>query len=189
MNFKTWTRRVVLGSLCTIGNPLFAATGVAELKGTADGSKISGTVHLEDITGGLKVRAFFRGVPAGEHAFHIHEFGGCGDMGKAAGSHYNPMSAPHGHIMKDGTGRAHAGDMGNVVIAQDGTGNLEAFLPGVTLSASALSVAGRAIILHDHKDDFSQPVGNAGGRIACGPIVITGPASPIATPAATPIKK
>jgi Cu-Zn family superoxide dismutase len=37
----------------------------------------------------------------------------------------------------------------------------------------APTVAGRAVVVHEQEDDFSQPVGNAGGRIACGPIVIT----------------
>ncbi|MBI4430987.1 MAG: superoxide dismutase family protein [Candidatus Omnitrophica bacterium] len=28
----------------------------------------------------------------------------------------------------------------------------------------------RAVILHEKEDDFGQPTGNAGGRIACGKI-------------------
>jgi Cu-Zn family superoxide dismutase len=35
-------------------------------------------------------------------------------------------------------------------------------------------VAGRAFVLHEKADDFGQPVGNAGSRIGCGPIVLTG---------------
>ena len=29
-------------------------------------------------------------------------------------------------------------------------------------------MSGRAVIIHEKADDFSQPAGNAGGRIACG---------------------
>jgi len=42
------------------------------------------------------------------------------------------------------------------------------------------------VILHEKVDDFSQPVGNAGGRIACGSIVLTGPVAATA-PSAPPV--
>ena len=44
----------------------------------------------------------------------------------------------------------------------------------VTLPAASLTgknaILGRGVILHEKPDDFSQPTGNAGGRIACGVI-------------------
>ncbi|MBI3291414.1 MAG: superoxide dismutase family protein, partial [Elusimicrobia bacterium] len=43
-----------------------------------------------------------------------------------------------------------------------------------SLSGSKYAVGGRAVIVHEKADDFGQPVGNAGGRIGCGLIVITG---------------
>ena len=113
-------------------------------------------------------------MPPGLHGFHIHEFGGCGDSGKAAGGHYNPEGAMHGMLAKDGPHKAHAGDMGNITVDANGGATLETVLPNVHLTGGASSVAGRAVILHEKADDFSQPTGNAGGRIACGPIVITG---------------
>src|SRR5437879_5897501 len=91
-----------------------AATGAAKISGTAAGSTVSGTVKLEDTGAGLKVLAELSGVPAGDHGFHIHEFGSCDDAAKAAGSHYNPEKTPHGSIMKDGHKKAHEGDMGNI---------------------------------------------------------------------------
>lgn len=154
--------------------PVFAVSGIAEVKGTAAGSSIAGTVTFDEAAGGLQVRAMLTGLPPGQHAFHIHEFGSCADAGKAAGSHYNPMSAPHGHILKDGVGHAHAGDMGNLEVGKDGKASMQILIPGVTLVSSSVSVAGRAVIVHEKVDDFSQPVGNAGGRIACAPIVLIG---------------
>ena len=151
-----------------------AEMGVAAIKGTAPDSTISGTAALVDTPEGLKVSVNVSNVPPGTHGFHIHEFGSCEDTGKAAGGHYNPMNSPHGMIMKDGSKKAHAGDLGNIEIGADGTGKLEAVIKGVTLSNGKETVGGRAIILHEKADDFGQPVGNAGGRIACGPIVITG---------------
>jgi Cu-Zn family superoxide dismutase len=39
------------------------------------------------------------------------------------------------------------------------------------------SVVGRAIIIHANPDDFTQPTGNAGGRIATGVIGLANPAN------------
>ena len=157
---------------CAIAGRSWASSGVAEVKGTALNSTIAGTVQFEDTAAGLKVSASLSNVPPGQHAFHIHEFGSCADSGKAAGSHYNPMSAPHGQVLKDGMAHAHAGDLGNITAGQDGKATLEAVIPGLSLASGQYTVAGRAVILHEKVDDFSQPAGNAGGRIGCGPIVI-----------------
>ncbi len=152
----------------------FAAQGIAEIKGTAPDSPITGTVKFQEVDGGLKVEAQVQGVPpAGKHGFHIHEFGACTNQGKDAGGHYNPMGSPHGMLEHDGADKAHAGDLGNIEIKDDGTGTLSGMLPGVTLSGGDEAVAGRAVILHEKADDFGQPTGNAGGRIGCGVIVIT----------------
>src|ERR1035438_3218426 len=115
-------KKIISLSLVVIGlaSRGWAAMGVAEVKGTALNSPISGTVHFEDTAGGLKVSVALAGVPAGPHAFHIHEFGSCADSGKAAGGHYNPLSAPHGQVLKDGIQHAHAGDLGNITAGPDG---------------------------------------------------------------------
>jgi superoxide dismutase, Cu-Zn family len=153
---------------------VLAETGVANIKGTGMNSLLKGTVTLTDTSAGLKVDAHLTKMPPGQHGFHIHEFGSCDDMGKAAGGHYNPENAMHGMVVKDGIMKAHAGDLGNITAGTDGTATLEAVIPDVTLSGSKASVAGRAFIVHEKVDDFSQPVGNAGSRIGCGTIVITG---------------
>ena len=151
-----------------------AETGKALVKGTSEGSAVSGTATLSDAPEGLTVFVQVANVPPGQHGLHIHEFGECADAGKAAGGHFNPAGVPHGFLPKDGVGKAHAGDMGNIEIGPDGSGALTVTLPGVTLSSGPHSVAGRAIILHEKVDDFGQPTGNAGGRIGCGVITITG---------------
>ncbi len=166
---------VVCGILFSVGvgQAVLAATGVADIKGTAPDSQISGQATFKDVDGGLSVEAQLQGVAPGKHGFHIHEFGDCSDHGKAAGSHYNPEGVQHGDLMKEGHEKAHAGDMGNVEIGPDGTGTYQGTLPGITLSGGAQNVGGRAVILHEKEDDFSQPTGNAGGRIGCGTIDIT----------------
>lgn len=150
--------------------PAFAGNADAVLKGTAEDSPISGNIHFEETDSRLKMTAEVSGVPAGMHGFHIHENGSCADAGKAAGSHFNPDKAPHGLLSKDGFTGAHAGDLGNIEIAADGTGKLEAMLPGLSLSEGPHDVTGKSVILHEKEDDFGQPTGNAGGRIACGVI-------------------
>jgi Cu-Zn family superoxide dismutase len=131
-------------------------------------------VSFFDSPQGLQISAQLTGVPPGTHGFHIHEFGDCGDAGKAAGGHYNPHGTPHGFLPKDGEQKAHAGDMGNIEIGQDGSGTLTLTLPAASLSTGEHNVGGRAVILHEKSDDFSQPTGNAGGRIGCGIIAVTG---------------
>lgn len=149
-----------------------AETGTAKVKATAEGSAIEGVVSFQDTKGGLKISARLSGVLPGEHGFHIHEFGSCEDSGKAAGGHYNPLGSPHGHAVKNGMKKAHAGDLGNITADKDGKAWLDVTIPKLSLAGGKYGVAGRAVILHEKADDFGQPLGNAGGRIGCGVIVI-----------------
>jgi Cu-Zn family superoxide dismutase len=44
-------------------------------------------------------------------------------------------------------------------------------MKGVSLGDGANSLVGKALIVHDKKDDLkTQPSGNAGARVACGVI-------------------
>ncbi len=160
----------VLLLLSSFAGTVFAKTATVEIKPTKEGSSVGGTVRLEEVPEGLKVDAQVKGVTPGKHGFHIHETGACGDEGKAAGGHFNPDHASHGLLVKDGFSNAHAGDLGNIEVGADGTGNLETTLPGLSLSAGEHNIAGKSVILHEKEDNFSQPTGNAGGRIGCGVI-------------------
>lgn len=167
-------RMVGLGSACLVwATVVHAETGRAILQATSDGSSVTGAATLTDTPGGLTVEVQVSHVSPGKHGLHIHEYGACGDGGRAAGSHYNPSGVAHGFLPRDGVQQAHPGDLGNIEVASEGTGTLALVLPGVSLSGGAYSVAGRAIVLHELVDDFGQPTGNAGGRIGCGTILIT----------------
>ena len=163
---------VVTMMLC-LPSTLRAESGVARIRGTEENSKLSGQVTFQDTPEGLKISTVVSGVSPGVHAIHIHEFGDCGDAGKAAGTHYNPEKTPHGLFTKDGLQKAHVGDMGNLDVGADGLGKTDRVLPGVSLSLGRYNVAGRSVILHEKEDDFGQPTGNAGGRIGCGEILLT----------------
>lgn len=142
---------------------------LAKITATDPAGALTGEVRFEQKNGGLQVDAEVFNVPGpGEHGFHIHENGSCDDMGKAAGGHFNPLGVQHGFLPKDGMTAAHMGDMGSITIDDKGHGRLSIFLPGLSLLIGTHTVHDRAVILHEKADDFSQPTGNAGGRIGCG---------------------
>ncbi len=164
-----------LAFVAAIAAAAAAENGTAVMRATVAGSSVSGRAYFLDAKKGLKILLTLEGVPPGEHALHIHEYGDCGDAGRAAQAHYNPVGAPHGKAIEDGPRKAHAGDLGNVKAGPDGKAAVELFLKEAGLVSGRYPVAGRALILHEKSDDFSQPSGNAGARIACGVIVIALP--------------
>ena len=147
-----------------------AATAKAALK-DAKGQDV-GVASLTQTPGGVLIRLSVRGMPVGEHAFHIHAVGKCEPPDFAsAGGHFNPTSAHHG-IM---SGPGHAGDMPNLHIPSDGSLEVEILNTAVTLDKdkpnSVFHPGGTAVVIHAGKDDYtSDPAGNAGARIACGVI-------------------
>jgi len=69
----------------------------------------------------------------------------------------------------------HEGDLGNLEADSSGKADLELTDKMMTMSGEK-SIIGRGVIVHEKEDDLkSQPVGNAGGRLACGVIGIAKP--------------
>lgn len=163
---------ILVGVVLLVGEQAHAANGKAELRSTS-GSAMHGVVTLEEDGKSLRIKGSFRGLPPGRHGFHIHAAGACGNGGKEAGGHFNPGKRSHGQLLKDGRRKAHSGDLGNIEIGSGGRGRIDVVAPGLSLSRGRHNVAGRAFIVHAKPDDFGQPTGNAGGRIACGAIVLT----------------
>lgn len=130
-------------------------------KGTATFTELS--------TGGVKVHVHIEKAPPGTHGLHIHEKGDCSDPKAAsAGGHFNPGGMPHSGPMDM---KRHAGDLGNIEIKADGTGDLDITSDMLTVKPGPNSVVGRGIIFHEKNDDLTtQPTGNAGGRFGCGVI-------------------
>ena len=152
--------------------PAFAETHLAKaaIQSTDPATPLSGEATFEETEKGLQIKISVVKAPPGLHGLHIHENGDCTDKGNAAGSHFNPYGVPHGDLLKDGFGYAHAGDLGNIEIKGNGKGTLEKVIPGLTLGEGKYGLIGRSVILHEKEDDFGQPTGNAGGRIGCGVI-------------------
>lgn len=132
------------------------------------GSKTTGTVTFQQEGGVVKVTIAVSGATPGAHAVHIHEKGDCSAPDAAsAGGHFNPLKMNHGD---PATMIHHPGDFGNLVVGADGKGQKEFATTAFTLAPSELGVAGLSVIVHEKPDDYSQPVGNAGPRQACGVI-------------------
>ena len=145
-----------------------ADTAKAMLK-DANGEDV-GSVLLTQTSAGVLLQLSLKGVPAGEHAFHIHAVGKCEPPGfDSAGGHFNPGNAHHGMM----SGPGHAGDMPNLHAPASGPLDLEVLNAAITLDKdkpnSVFHPGGTAIVVHAGKDDYvSDPAGNAGGRIVCG---------------------
>jgi Cu-Zn family superoxide dismutase len=144
---------------------------VAAIHGTQGNEKVMGVVHFMETGNGVKVTADIDGLaPDSEHGFHIHQFGDCTDpKGMSTGGHYDPEGTKHhGH---PGEAMSHVGDMGNIKADDKGHAHVEVTLSTATINGKN-GILGRGVIVHEKADNFSQPVGAAGGRIGCGTIGI-----------------
>lgn len=134
------------------------------------GSTVTGTTTFTELsTGGVRAQVHIEKASPGIHGLHIHEKGDCSDAeAKSAGGHFNPAGMPHAGP-KDL--KRHAGDLGNIEIKPNGTGDLEITSDLLTVKPGPNSVVGRSVVFHEKADDLtSQPTGNAGGRLGCGVI-------------------
>lgn len=132
--------------------------------------KDAGTAVLTETPHGVLISLSLKGLPAGEHAFHVHAVGKCEPPFTSAGGHFNPQGKKHGIMAPEG---AHAGDMPNLHIPAGGDLSVEVLNAAVTLEKnkpnSMFGPDGTALVVHAGKDDYkTDPTGDAGGRIACG---------------------
>lgn len=142
-------------------------------------SGVSGVVKFAQPSGGKTiVHATIKGLKAGKHGFHVHEFGNLTEGCKSAGAHYNPHKKEHaGPTDAD----RHVGDMGN--IEADGTNDAVLHYEDNEISLTGEhSVIGRSVVTHADEDDLgrgghsdSKTTGHAGARLACGVIGLSGP--------------
>ena len=127
-----------------------------------------GTIAVTDAKGGgVTFTPDLRGLPAGAHGFHVHEFANCGAKekdgkvvaGALAGDHWDPdKSGKHG---------SHRGDLPVLEVAGDGSAKKAITVPKLKLS----DLRNKALVIHaggDNGSDQPKPNGGGGDRIACG---------------------
>ena len=156
-------------------SPCFAVgeRAQAELKGV-DGREV-GSIKMIETTAGVLLRIKLKGMTPGPHGLHIHDTGKCEGDFTSAGPIYNPLGAKHGYLNDEGP---MVGDLPNIFIGPSGDVEVELVSPFVTLNREAeqtiFDADGTAFILFEKSDDYlSDGEGNAGGRVACGLIVLS----------------
>jgi Cu-Zn family superoxide dismutase len=174
---ENMTRFVSVGMAVVVLACLVAAIGATAASkeavaviNPASGSTCKGIVRITQDASSVKIVVDLEGLaPESKHAFHVHEFGDCSALdAMSAGSHYDPAQTKHHGMPNDKM--SHAGDMGNIEADTAGKAHYELTLQGASIDGTDAPILGRAVIVHANVDDFSQPVGNAGGRIGCGVI-------------------
>ncbi|TVY01982.1 superoxide dismutase family protein [Cohnella terricola] len=133
-----------------------------------------GNATLTQKPGAVRIHLEAKNLPPGVHGIHFHEVGKCDPPSfESAGAHLNPFHKQHGFNNPKGF---HSGDLLNIEVAKDGTVNTDLESKTVTLERgmpnSLLHSGGTSLMIHEKADDYvTDPSGNSGARIACGPIL------------------
>jgi superoxide dismutase, Cu-Zn family len=143
----------------------------AELK-NARGESV-GSAVLREQDGRIRIVVQAGGLSPGRHGIHIHAAGRCeAPAFQTAGDHFNPLGKKHGLESPDGP---HAGDLPGLEADASGRTEYVAVTDRLTLGlgpTSLFDADGSAVVIHaDPDDQRTDPSGNSGERVLCGPIV------------------
>ncbi len=162
---------------------------VAHLK-DLDGKPV-GTATFSMVNRGVLIEFDLTGLPPGPHGIHLHGAGNC-DAKTAFTSagpilQVGPVIRKHGYLAEGGP---EAGDLPNQFAGADGKLHAAVIANGFGLGNGKRSIFDRdgvAIIVDQRGDDYrTQPLGNAGNRIACGVVIRTQGPLPRPMPASMP---
>jgi Cu-Zn family superoxide dismutase len=166
---------------------LFTAPAAAALKAKAvahlsslEGKPV-GSVDFAGLNHGVLITLDLHDLPPGAHGIHLHTSGNCDARSGFTAAGPILSLAPgkkHGYLAEGGP---ESGDLPNQFAGADGHLHASVVTSGFTLGNGKKSIFDRdgvSIIIDQRGDDYrTQPLGNAGNRIACGVIVRTrGPA-------------
>jgi Cu-Zn family superoxide dismutase len=164
-------RIILAGAFALVATQALAQADQTAKASFADQSgKALGTAQLSQTEKGVLIDLDLKGLPPGQHGFHIHQTGKCDGAAKftSAGGHFGVAGQEHGYHSGKGP---HAGDLPNLIVPESGDLKQQIFTPGVTLGSgenSLFDADGSAIVIHAKADDYrSQPAGDSGDRIAC----------------------
>ena len=155
-----------------------AATGDVGAKATlinGKGAEI-GFAQLTQTPSGVLIHVKVSELQPGKHGMHLHSVGLCepGEGFKTAQGHVGKVEGAHGLKNPEGP---EPGDLPNIFIGANGVGETEIFTTLVSLREGdnpLLDDDGSTVIIHEAADDhMTQPIGGAGGRVACGVIQAT----------------
>lgn len=174
---RIFSKRILFFILCGSLFIISQSSLAQNLKAMADlvnqKGETAGSVLFEGIEDGVKIKITITKLPAGLHAFHIHETGRSDPPDfKSAGGHFNPYKKEHGFLNPGGP---HAGDLPNIYVKKDGTCDEEIISKRIVLTKaeknSLFKEGGTAVMIHQNPDDYvTDPAGGGGTRIACGVI-------------------
>lgn len=161
----------LLGAGSARAADLVATLAIATPEGAGE---TLGTVTVTLSAGGAVFTPALKGLPPGEHGFHVHANGDCGPSKNAEGQ-VVPAGAAGGHWDPDKTGKhagpegdGHLGDLPALAVAADGTATTPVTAPRIR-DLAALN--GLSVMVHAGGDNYSdepKPLGGGGMRMACG---------------------
>lgn len=134
----------------------------------------AGEVKITSTDKGVIFTPALKGLPPGEHGFHVHANASCDpaskdnkmQAGEAAGPHYDPQNA-NKHAGAKGPG--HMGDLPALVVGPEGDAIQAVTAPRLNLA----ELKGHSLMIHAGGDNHTDKPANGGGgdRIACGVIL------------------
>uniref|UniRef100_A0A2P2LVC4 superoxide dismutase n=1 Tax=Rhizophora mucronata TaxID=61149 RepID=A0A2P2LVC4_RHIMU len=116
-------------------------------------SGVAGTIFFtQEGDGPTTVTGNASGLKPGLHGFHVHALGDTTNGCMSTGPHFNPGGKEHGAPEDK---NRHAGDLGNVTVADDGTVTFTIIDNQIPLTG-ANSIVGRAVVVHADPDDLGK---------------------------------
>jgi Cu-Zn family superoxide dismutase len=172
-------KRIILGALGALAALSASHAGAQQYSVEMNAIDIKGVgAPLGTVTltaapqGGVVFTPNLKGLPPGEHGFHVHEFANCGakekdgkmSAGELAGDHLDPKKT---HKHQGPAGEGHTGDLPPLKVDAQGNATQPVTAPRLALR----DLRRKSLMIHEGGDNLAdQPKPNGGGgtRIACG---------------------